>query len=89
LAPSRVTPRPVGAFSGDRHLTGKEKLMTTQQGADLIGLIATDVNGAKIGKVGQVYLDEGTGQPQLVTVSWPPSPSPARSRVSLSISNQP
>ena len=43
--------------------------MTTQQGADLIGLIATDVNGAKVGKVGQVYLDEGTGQPQLVTVS--------------------
>jgi uncharacterized protein (TIGR02271 family) len=54
----------------DDRTTRKEKHMTTpQQWADLIGLTATDVNGDKIGKVGQVYLDEGTGQPQWVTVS--------------------
>lgn len=35
----------------------------------LIGLTATDADGDKVGQVGQVYLDEGTGQPQWVTVS--------------------
>jgi uncharacterized protein (TIGR02271 family) len=44
-------------------------MTTPQQWADLIGLTATDVNGDKVGRVGQVYLDERTGQPQLVTVS--------------------
>ncbi|HYX60370.1 MAG TPA: PRC and DUF2382 domain-containing protein [Streptosporangiaceae bacterium] len=35
----------------------------------LIGLTATDAGGDKIGQVGQVYLDEGTGKPEWVTVS--------------------
>jgi uncharacterized protein (TIGR02271 family) len=37
--------------------------------ANLIGLTATGADGGKIGKVGQVYLDEGTGQAQWVTIS--------------------
>jgi sporulation protein YlmC with PRC-barrel domain len=35
----------------------------------LIGLTATDAAGDEIGQVGQVYLDERTGQPEWVTVS--------------------
>lgn len=34
----------------------------------LIGRSAVDVNGAEIGKVGQVYLDDESGQPVWVTV---------------------
>jgi uncharacterized protein (TIGR02271 family) len=44
-------------------------MTTAQQWDNLIGLTATDVSGDKIGKVGQVYLDEGTGKPEWVTVS--------------------
>jgi uncharacterized protein YrrD len=40
-----------------------------RQGDKLIGLTATDADGDKIGQVGQVYLDDGTGQPEWVTVS--------------------
>ena len=44
--------------------------MTTPQQWDiLIGLTAVDAAGDKIGKVGQVYLGEATGQPEWVTVS--------------------
>jgi uncharacterized protein (TIGR02271 family) len=42
--------------------------MTTPQWDNLVGLTATDVNGDKIGDVGQVYLDEGTGEPAWVTL---------------------
>jgi PRC-barrel domain protein len=41
----------------------------SKQWDKLIGLTATDADGDKIGQVGQVYLDEGTGQPEWVTVS--------------------
>jgi uncharacterized protein (TIGR02271 family) len=44
-------------------------MTTSQQWENMIGLTATDTDGDKIGKVGQVYLDEGTGQPEWVTVS--------------------
>ncbi len=40
-----------------------------QQWDKLIGLTATDADSDKIGQVGQVYLDEGTGKPEWVTVS--------------------
>jgi uncharacterized protein (TIGR02271 family) len=43
-------------------------MTTPQQWDSLIGLTATDPSGDKLGNVGQVYLDEGTGQPQWVTV---------------------
>jgi uncharacterized protein (TIGR02271 family) len=43
-------------------------MTTPQQWDNLIGLTATDANGDKIGDVGQVYLDEGTGKPAWVTV---------------------
>ncbi len=36
---------------------------------DLIGRTAVDANGDKIGKIGQVYLDDQSGQPQWVTVA--------------------
>jgi uncharacterized protein (TIGR02271 family) len=44
-------------------------MTTPQQWANLIGLIATDADGEKIGKVGQVYLGEDTGKPEWVTIS--------------------
>jgi uncharacterized protein (TIGR02271 family) len=44
--------------------------MTTQtQWNNLIGTTAIDSDGGKLGKVGQVYLDEVTGEPAWVTVS--------------------
>jgi len=43
--------------------------MTTPQQWDiLIGLTAVDADGDKIGKVGQVYIDDAAGQPEWVTV---------------------
>jgi uncharacterized protein (TIGR02271 family) len=42
-------------------------MTTPQQWDNLIGLTATDVNGDKIGTVGQVYLD--AGEPAWVTIS--------------------
>jgi len=36
---------------------------------DVIGRTAVDVDGQKIGKIGQVYLDDRTGEPQWVTIS--------------------
>jgi uncharacterized protein (TIGR02271 family) len=44
-------------------------MTTPQQWDHLIGLTAIDGNGDKIGKVGQVYLDEATSEPAWVTVS--------------------
>ena len=40
-----------------------------QQHDNLIGLTATDADGGKIGNVGQVYLDDSSGEPAWVTVS--------------------
>jgi uncharacterized protein (TIGR02271 family) len=44
-------------------------MTTSQQWDNLIGLTAVDSDGDKIGKVGQVYLDDDAGQPKWVTVS--------------------
>jgi uncharacterized protein (TIGR02271 family) len=43
-------------------------MTTPQQWDHLIGLTATDADGDKIGSVGQVYLDDGSGEPAWVTV---------------------
>ena len=44
--------------------------MTSQQLWDsLIGATAADADGDRIGKVGQVYLNDETGEPEWVTVS--------------------
>lgn len=44
--------------------------MTSEQPWDsLIGATATDADGDRIGKVGQVYLNDETGEPEWVTVS--------------------
>jgi uncharacterized protein (TIGR02271 family) len=43
--------------------------MTTQNPQDLEGRTAVDSEGAKIGKIGQVYLDDQGGQPLWVTIS--------------------
>ncbi len=43
--------------------------MTTSQWEDLTGSTAIGSDGEKIGKVGQVYLNDDTGQPEWVTVS--------------------
>jgi uncharacterized protein (TIGR02271 family) len=44
-------------------------MTTPQQWDTLIGLTAVDADGDKIGKVGQVYVDDAAGEPQWVTVS--------------------
>jgi uncharacterized protein (TIGR02271 family) len=44
-------------------------MTTPQQWDSLIGLTAIDSDGDKIGKVGQIYLDDAAGQPEWVTVS--------------------
>lgn len=36
---------------------------------DMMGRTAIDNDGAKVGKIGQIYLDDQTGQPRWVTVS--------------------
>ena len=43
--------------------------MTMQNPQDLEGRTAVDADGAKIGKIGQVYLDDQGGQPLWVTIS--------------------
>jgi uncharacterized protein (TIGR02271 family) len=43
-------------------------MMTTPQRNNLIGSTTVDADGERIGKVGQVYLDNTTGQPEWVTV---------------------
>lgn len=44
--------------------------MTSQQQFEsMIGQTAVDSNGDKIGKIGQLYLDDQTGAPQWVTIS--------------------
>src|SRR5215204_5927938 len=68
---SRWVPHPRTAPSG----TGTKR---TNQGGDMIeqheietvaGATAYDSNGDKIGKVGQLFLDDRTGQPEFVTVN--------------------
>ena len=44
-------------------------MTTTQDLQNMEGRTAVDADGAKVGKVGQVYLDDRTGQPLWVTIS--------------------
>jgi len=44
-------------------------MTTTNYPHNMEGRTAFDVNGAKLGKIGQVYVDDQTGQPLWVTVS--------------------
>src|SRR5690349_19754614 len=44
-------------------------MTTTQDLQNMEGRTAVDADGAKLGKVGQVYLDDRTGQPLWVTIS--------------------
>ncbi len=44
-------------------------MTTTNDRQDLEGRTAVDTNGAKLGKIGQVYLDDQSGQPLWVTIS--------------------
>ena len=47
-----------------------EKCMTIpRQWENLVGLTAVDAEGNQIGKVGEVYLNRVSGQPEWVTVS--------------------
>src|ERR1051326_3007528 len=52
---------------GKRTLPGGD--MTTSQWQDVTGFTAIGADGEKIGKVGQVYLNDASGQPEWVTVS--------------------
>ncbi|HEY0165575.1 MAG TPA: PRC and DUF2382 domain-containing protein [Jatrophihabitans sp.] len=44
-------------------------MMTPEQLQSMIGQTAVDSSGDKIGRIGQIYLDDSTGDPQWVTVS--------------------
>ena len=44
-------------------------MITTQDISSIIGSNAMDADGDKLGKVGQVYLDDQTGRPEWATVS--------------------
>jgi len=44
-------------------------MMAPEQLQSMIGKNAVDANGDKVGKIGQIYLDDSTGEPQWVTVS--------------------
>jgi uncharacterized protein (TIGR02271 family) len=44
-------------------------MTTTEDLQNMIGQNAADVNGAKIGKIGQVYVDDHSGAPLWVTIS--------------------
>ena len=44
-------------------------MMAPEQLQSMIGKTAVDADGDKIGRIGQIYLDDSTGDPQWVTVS--------------------
>ena len=44
-------------------------MLSSDQVREVIGTTAYDPDGDKIGKVGQVYLDDATGEPEWVTVN--------------------
>ncbi|MCW2695736.1 MAG: uncharacterized protein JWR62_821 [Modestobacter sp.] len=44
-------------------------MITTQDVSRIIGTNAVDSDGSKLGKIGQVYLDDETGRPEWATVS--------------------
>ena len=44
-------------------------MTTTQDLQNMEGQTAVDVNGAKLGKIGQIYVDDQTGQPLWVTIT--------------------
>jgi uncharacterized protein (TIGR02271 family) len=44
-------------------------MTTSEELQRMEGQTAVDVNGAKLGKVGQIYLDDRTGQPLWVTIT--------------------
>jgi uncharacterized protein (TIGR02271 family) len=43
-------------------------MTTPQQWENLVGLTAVDAEGNKVGKVGQIYLNDTSGEPEWVTV---------------------
>lgn len=43
-------------------------MITETQVQDVVGSILHDAEGTKVGRVGQVYLDDATGRPEFVTV---------------------
>ena len=44
-------------------------MTTTEDLQNMEGQTAVDVNGAKLGKIGQIYVDDQTGQPLWVTIT--------------------
>jgi len=44
-------------------------MTTTEELQRMEGQTAVDVNGAKLGKIGQIYVDDRTGQPLWVTIT--------------------
>jgi uncharacterized protein (TIGR02271 family) len=44
-------------------------MTTTDELQNMEGQTAVDVNGAKLGKIGQIYVDDQTGQPLWVTIT--------------------
>ena len=51
------------AYQGAKHMTNPDELQ------NIMGRTAVDTAGDKIGKIGQIYLDDASGSPQWVTIS--------------------
>jgi uncharacterized protein (TIGR02271 family) len=47
----------------------RSTMLTEQNAREVIGTTAYDADGEKIGKVGQLFLDDQTGRPEFVTVN--------------------
>jgi uncharacterized protein (TIGR02271 family) len=55
--------------TADRYFLEKTTMTSPTDAQQYIGRTAVDLEGSKIGKIGQVYLDDRTGDPMWVTVS--------------------
>jgi len=60
---------PQDAFAREDTERSGEVMTTTRKPEDLIGRDAVDLQGEKIGSVGQVYVNDVTGRPDWVTVN--------------------
>jgi len=69
--PTRADGRQAASEAPDRnhHHNNGGFVLSTEQLRDVTGCDAVGPDGSKIGKVGQVYLDDSTEQPKWVTVS--------------------
>src|SRR5215203_1271398 len=62
-------PAPQVGATTRQHEKRRHRMITQNQVRELIGSQLVDSSDAKVGKVGQIYLDDQTGQPEWATVN--------------------